>query len=190
MLIINLYSQLEDVFVWVTENDHRLWRYSFCLIVHQSGSAAANTISQYSLAVFLFVYICARGLHKTTWDGKSRGILVLLFYYFIIISWHISGENTGATYKESRDTFVLVILEEWPWNNCSSWMKMVHESKQKLSCPFIRYTKLFQFNSVLCFCFRELLIQLSDHFVWYSLWCILTDVLIILSTPFICMSIM
>uniref|UniRef100_A0A8D3CJJ1 Multidrug and toxin extrusion protein n=1 Tax=Scophthalmus maximus TaxID=52904 RepID=A0A8D3CJJ1_SCOMX len=39
------------------------------------GSAAANTISQYSLAVFLFVYICARGLHKTTWDGWSRDCL-------------------------------------------------------------------------------------------------------------------
>ncbi|XP_034463275.1 multidrug and toxin extrusion protein 1-like [Hippoglossus hippoglossus] len=39
------------------------------------GSAAANAISQYSLAVFLFVYICARGLHKTTWDGWSLDCL-------------------------------------------------------------------------------------------------------------------
>nr|XP_043898173.1 multidrug and toxin extrusion protein 1-like isoform X1 [Solea senegalensis]XP_043898175.1 multidrug and toxin extrusion protein 1-like isoform X1 [Solea senegalensis] len=40
-----------------------------------AGSAAANAISQYSLAVFLFVYICVRGLHKTTWDGWSRDCL-------------------------------------------------------------------------------------------------------------------
>ncbi|XP_061606784.1 multidrug and toxin extrusion protein 1-like isoform X3 [Phyllopteryx taeniolatus] len=36
-----------------------------------AGSAAANTISQYSLMVFLFVYMNARGLHKATWDGWS-----------------------------------------------------------------------------------------------------------------------
>uniref|UniRef100_A0A673FM87 Multidrug and toxin extrusion protein n=1 Tax=Sinocyclocheilus rhinocerous TaxID=307959 RepID=A0A673FM87_9TELE len=36
-----------------------------------AGSAAANTISQYSLAVFLFFYIRWKGLHKNTWDGWS-----------------------------------------------------------------------------------------------------------------------
>ncbi|XP_029304679.1 multidrug and toxin extrusion protein 1-like [Cottoperca gobio] len=36
-----------------------------------TGSAAANAISQYSLAVFLFVHICSRGLHKATWNGWS-----------------------------------------------------------------------------------------------------------------------
>ncbi|KAI3373672.1 hypothetical protein L3Q82_022263 [Scortum barcoo] len=36
-----------------------------------SGSAAANAISQYCLAVFLFVYICSRGLHKATWGSKD-----------------------------------------------------------------------------------------------------------------------
>uniref|UniRef100_A0A3P8VLM6 Multidrug and toxin extrusion protein n=1 Tax=Cynoglossus semilaevis TaxID=244447 RepID=A0A3P8VLM6_CYNSE len=36
-----------------------------------AGSAAANAISQYCLAAFLFVYICIRGLHKATWDGWS-----------------------------------------------------------------------------------------------------------------------
>ncbi|KAL3042901.1 hypothetical protein OYC64_020757 [Pagothenia borchgrevinki] len=40
-----------------------------------TGSAAANAISQYSLAVFLFVYICFRGLHKATWDGWSAECL-------------------------------------------------------------------------------------------------------------------
>ncbi|XP_072319797.1 multidrug and toxin extrusion protein 1-like [Eucyclogobius newberryi] len=36
-----------------------------------AGSAAANAISQYFLAVFLFLYIYARGLHKQTWSGWS-----------------------------------------------------------------------------------------------------------------------
>ncbi|XP_051732589.1 solute carrier family 47 member 2, tandem duplicate 2 [Ctenopharyngodon idella] len=36
-----------------------------------AGSAAANAISQYSLAVILFVYIQCMGLHKATWDGWS-----------------------------------------------------------------------------------------------------------------------
>ncbi|TRY98375.1 hypothetical protein DNTS_021797 [Danionella cerebrum] len=36
-----------------------------------AGSAAANAISQYSLALILFTYIKSRGLHKATWDGWS-----------------------------------------------------------------------------------------------------------------------
>ncbi|XP_053186275.1 multidrug and toxin extrusion protein 1-like isoform X1 [Scomber japonicus] len=40
-----------------------------------AGSAAANAISQYMLAVILFIYICARGLHKATWGGWSLDCL-------------------------------------------------------------------------------------------------------------------
>ncbi|KAJ8386233.1 hypothetical protein AAFF_G00175530 [Aldrovandia affinis] len=35
-----------------------------------AGSAAANSISQCSLAVFLFIYIHWKGLHKATWGGE------------------------------------------------------------------------------------------------------------------------
>uniref|UniRef100_A0A4W6DFB1 Multidrug and toxin extrusion protein n=1 Tax=Lates calcarifer TaxID=8187 RepID=A0A4W6DFB1_LATCA len=40
-----------------------------------TGSAAANAISQYLLAFFLYVYICWRGLHKATWGGWSLDCL-------------------------------------------------------------------------------------------------------------------
>ncbi|KAI1903259.1 hypothetical protein AGOR_G00025370 [Albula goreensis] len=40
-----------------------------------AGSAAANSISQYSLAVILFIYIHWRGLHKPTWGGWSMDCL-------------------------------------------------------------------------------------------------------------------
>ncbi|XP_022595807.1 multidrug and toxin extrusion protein 1-like isoform X2 [Seriola dumerili] len=40
-----------------------------------SGSAAANAISQYLLALFLCGYICWRGLHKATWGGWSLDCL-------------------------------------------------------------------------------------------------------------------
>ncbi|XP_041838392.1 multidrug and toxin extrusion protein 1-like [Melanotaenia boesemani] len=40
-----------------------------------AGSAAANVISQYFLALFLYVYICWRGLHKATWGGWSLDCL-------------------------------------------------------------------------------------------------------------------
>ncbi|CAI5643557.1 unnamed protein product [Oreochromis niloticus] len=40
-----------------------------------AGSAAANAISQYSLAVFLFLYIYVKGLHIPTWDGWSGDCL-------------------------------------------------------------------------------------------------------------------
>ncbi|XP_067307832.1 multidrug and toxin extrusion protein 1 [Pseudorasbora parva] len=35
------------------------------------GSAAANVVSQYSLAIILFIYIRCKGLHKDTWPGWS-----------------------------------------------------------------------------------------------------------------------
>ncbi|XP_008285983.1 multidrug and toxin extrusion protein 1-like [Stegastes partitus] len=47
----------------------------FRLDMGVAGSAAANAISQYVLAVFLFVYICIRGLHKATWGGWSMDCL-------------------------------------------------------------------------------------------------------------------
>ncbi|XP_027009164.1 multidrug and toxin extrusion protein 1 [Tachysurus fulvidraco] len=40
-----------------------------------AGSAMANSISQFALAVFLYVYIRWKGLHKATWDGWSRDCL-------------------------------------------------------------------------------------------------------------------
>ncbi|XP_061575958.1 multidrug and toxin extrusion protein 1-like [Cololabis saira] len=40
-----------------------------------AGSAAANAISQYMLALILYVYICWRGLHKATWGGWSLDCL-------------------------------------------------------------------------------------------------------------------
>uniref|UniRef100_A0A8C4FF54 Multidrug and toxin extrusion protein n=1 Tax=Dicentrarchus labrax TaxID=13489 RepID=A0A8C4FF54_DICLA len=40
-----------------------------------AGSAVANVISQYLLALFLYVYICWKGLHKATWGGWSLDCL-------------------------------------------------------------------------------------------------------------------
>lgn len=40
-----------------------------------AGSAAANAISQYILALLLFAYIVWRGLHKATWGGWSLDCL-------------------------------------------------------------------------------------------------------------------
>ncbi|KAM9363276.1 multidrug and toxin extrusion protein 1-like [Symphorus nematophorus] len=40
-----------------------------------AGSAAANAISQYLLALFLYLYICCRGLHRATWGGWSLDCL-------------------------------------------------------------------------------------------------------------------
>ncbi|CAL8362468.1 unnamed protein product [Merluccius merluccius] len=39
------------------------------------GSAVANTISQFSMAGILFLYIWVRGLHKATWEGWSKECL-------------------------------------------------------------------------------------------------------------------
>ncbi|XP_026216065.1 multidrug and toxin extrusion protein 1-like isoform X2 [Anabas testudineus] len=47
----------------------------FPLDLGVAGSAAANVISQYVLAVVLYIYICWRGLHKATWGGWSLDCL-------------------------------------------------------------------------------------------------------------------
>ncbi|KAM9318977.1 multidrug and toxin extrusion protein 1-like [Pholidichthys leucotaenia] len=39
------------------------------------GSAVANSVSQFSMAIILFIYIKWRGLHKSTWGGWSRECL-------------------------------------------------------------------------------------------------------------------
>lgn len=36
------------------------------------GSAIANTVSQFSLAGILYVYIMWKGLHKATWGGENN----------------------------------------------------------------------------------------------------------------------
>ncbi|KAJ8386237.1 hypothetical protein AAFF_G00175570 [Aldrovandia affinis] len=54
-----------------------LMNYIFLYVLDRgvAGSAAANSISQYSLAVFLFIYINWKGLHKATWGGWSKDCL-------------------------------------------------------------------------------------------------------------------
>ncbi|XP_015243669.1 PREDICTED: multidrug and toxin extrusion protein 1 [Cyprinodon variegatus] len=47
----------------------------FPLDLGVAGSAAANAISQYVLAVVLYTYICLKGLHKATWGGWSLDCL-------------------------------------------------------------------------------------------------------------------
>ncbi|XP_029002993.1 multidrug and toxin extrusion protein 1-like [Betta splendens] len=47
----------------------------FPLDMGVAGSAAANVISRYVLAVALFIYIYSRGLHKATWGGWSLDCL-------------------------------------------------------------------------------------------------------------------
>ncbi|KAL6471176.1 hypothetical protein MHYP_G00198260 [Metynnis hypsauchen] len=47
----------------------------FILDLGITGSAAANTVSQYLMAIVLFVYIRCRGLHKDTWHGWSMECL-------------------------------------------------------------------------------------------------------------------
>ncbi|KAM4750166.1 multidrug and toxin extrusion protein 1-like [Anableps anableps] len=63
-----------------------------------AGSAAANAISQYLLALLLHVYICWRGLHKATWGGWSLdclqewGLFIRLAIpsmFMICLSWWI-----------------------------------------------------------------------------------------------------
>ncbi|TRZ03382.1 hypothetical protein DNTS_008646 [Danionella cerebrum] len=63
------------------------------------GSAAANTISQYSLAVFLYVYIRWKGLHKATWDGWSCDCL----------------QEWGAFIRLALPSMLMLCVEWWTY---------------------------------------------------------------------------
>lgn len=67
------------------------------LLTHR-GSAAANTISQYSLAVLLFVYIRWKGLHKITWNGE---------YLSTYLSIYLVG-NTEAMTRRLHCSYIVV----------------------------------------------------------------------------------
>uniref|UniRef100_UPI003AAAEBDD multidrug and toxin extrusion protein 1-like n=1 Tax=Centroberyx gerrardi TaxID=166262 RepID=UPI003AAAEBDD len=62
-----------------------------------AGSAAANAISQYFLAVFLYIYICWRGLHKATWGGWSLDCL----------------QEWGPFIKLAIPSMLMICLEWW-----------------------------------------------------------------------------
>ncbi|KAL2096118.1 hypothetical protein ACEWY4_008266 [Coilia grayii] len=47
----------------------------FVLGLGVEGSAGANVISQYSMAIILYCYILCKGLHKNTWPGWSKECL-------------------------------------------------------------------------------------------------------------------
>ncbi|XP_057216529.1 multidrug and toxin extrusion protein 1 [Triplophysa rosa] len=64
-----------------------------------AGSAAANTISQYSLAVFLYVYIRWKGLHKATWDGWSVDCL----------------QEWGAFIRLALPSMLMLCVEWWTY---------------------------------------------------------------------------
>uniref|UniRef100_A0A8B9KQN7 Multidrug and toxin extrusion protein n=1 Tax=Astyanax mexicanus TaxID=7994 RepID=A0A8B9KQN7_ASTMX len=66
-----------------------LINYIFLHLLHLgvAGSAAANSISQCSLAVFLYVYIRWKGLHKATWDGDLSIIFSVIIHCITFCSF-------------------------------------------------------------------------------------------------------
>ncbi|XP_028839957.1 multidrug and toxin extrusion protein 1-like [Denticeps clupeoides] len=64
-----------------------------------AGSAAANVISQYSLATMIFLYIQWKGLHKDTWGGWSKDCL----------------QEWGAYMCLAIPSLVMVCLEWWTY---------------------------------------------------------------------------
>ncbi|XP_037106043.1 multidrug and toxin extrusion protein 1-like [Syngnathus acus] len=73
--------------------------YVFLHVLHLgvAGSAAANSISQYVLAVVLFIYINWKGLHKATWGGWSVDCL----------------QEWGPFIKLAIPSMLMVCLESW-----------------------------------------------------------------------------
>ncbi|XP_062867410.1 multidrug and toxin extrusion protein 1-like [Trichomycterus rosablanca] len=63
------------------------------------GSAAANSISQCSLALFLYIYIRRKGLHKATWDGWSRDCL----------------QEWGAFIRLALPSMLMLCVEWWTY---------------------------------------------------------------------------
>ncbi|XP_026874547.2 multidrug and toxin extrusion protein 1 isoform X1 [Electrophorus electricus] len=63
------------------------------------GSAAANSISQCALAMFLYIYIRWKGLHKATWDGWSWDCL----------------QEWGAFIRLALPSMLMLCVEWWTY---------------------------------------------------------------------------
>uniref|UniRef100_A0AAY3ZUL1 Multidrug and toxin extrusion protein n=1 Tax=Denticeps clupeoides TaxID=299321 RepID=A0AAY3ZUL1_9TELE len=75
-----------------------------------AGSAAANVISQYSLATMIFLYIQWKGLHKDTWGGWSKDCL----------------QEWGAYMCLAIPSLVMVCLEWWTYE-IGEFLSIVYE---------------------------------------------------------------
>lgn len=64
-----IYGKISYVGDYVSVKGH-LFLTLLWTLLNYSGSAAANGISQISLAVILYILICWMGLHKATWSGE------------------------------------------------------------------------------------------------------------------------
>ncbi|XP_035241860.1 multidrug and toxin extrusion protein 1-like isoform X1 [Anguilla anguilla] len=83
----------------------------FVLDLGVVGSAAANTISQYSLALFLFAYIYCKGLHKPTWGGWSVECL----------------QEWGSFLNLAIPSMLMICLEWWMYDIGSFLTGLINE---------------------------------------------------------------
>ncbi|XP_056118146.1 multidrug and toxin extrusion protein 1-like [Rhinichthys klamathensis goyatoka] len=94
------------------------------------GSAAANTISQYSLAVFLYVYIRWKGLHEATWDGWSSDCL----------------QEWGAFIRLAFPSMVMLCVEWWTYEIGGFLAGLISEAElgaQSVVCELATIAYLF-----------------------------------------------
>ncbi|XP_027138265.1 LOW QUALITY PROTEIN: multidrug and toxin extrusion protein 1 [Larimichthys crocea] len=85
----------------------------FRLDMGVAGSAAANAISQYFLAVILYVYICWRGLHKATWGGWTMECL----------------QEWGPFVKLAIPSMLMLCLEWWTFEMGGFLAGMISEAE-------------------------------------------------------------
>ncbi|XP_017348923.1 multidrug and toxin extrusion protein 1 isoform X1 [Ictalurus punctatus] len=78
-----------------------------------AGSAMANSISQCSLAIFLYIYIRWRGLHKATWDGWSRDCL----------------QEWGAFFRLALPSMLMLCVEWWTYEIGGFLAGLISESE-------------------------------------------------------------
>ncbi|XP_055797361.1 multidrug and toxin extrusion protein 1 isoform X4 [Salvelinus fontinalis] len=71
----------------------------FSLEMGVIGSAIANSLSQITICLLLYLYICWRGLHKNTWAGWSREAL----------------QEWGSYMQLAIPSTLMVCFEWWVW---------------------------------------------------------------------------
>ncbi|KAJ0004527.1 hypothetical protein NQD34_010741 [Periophthalmus magnuspinnatus] len=86
------------------------------------GSGAANAISQYCLAVILFLYIYIKKLHKATWDGKpqSKYIATLIslvqqnmFFFLSLSGWSMECLREWGLFLSLALPSMVMMCSEW-----------------------------------------------------------------------------
>lgn len=76
---------------------------SVCLSLPR-GSAWANTVSQYTQAILLFLYVWWKKIHVETWGGTVHIFILQKYQWLVLGIWHCHQQPRCRSVEEERES--------------------------------------------------------------------------------------